>query len=327
MDRMRWAVAMLLVGCYQPSPASDVPCSPNGSCPGTQVCDASHAPPICVDTIGAHPDAPRAIDAPAPPIDGPVMLGPWHPPTLVVIPGVPAGAIDDPTLTDDMLELYFNLNNDIYVTTRASATAAWGPAVLATALDSPSSETTPEISGDGLTMYFASDRAGGLGATDVWVATRPSRTAAWSTPVAVAALNSAASEVNSAPAEDGRTIVLASNRGGAAGDKIYRSTRPTTADPWSAPVLVAELNSATSDLGPMLTANQLGVYFESTRSGNSELWVAHRVSVAQPFDAPVQITELASPGTDGDPWISPDERHLYFASDRNGTSQLFESTR
>jgi len=326
MSTMRFAVAILLgAGCYQANPAANVPCSANGTCPAGQMCDSSHAPPICVDMIGVHPDAARAIDAPSH-VDAPVMLGPWGTPALVVLPGVPAGAIDDPTLTDDMLELYFNLNNDIYLAKRATVSAAWGTPAVVAALSSASSETTPEISGDGLTMYFASDRAGGQGGTDIWVSTRASRAAAWSAPVVVAALNSATSEVNSAPAEDGTTIVLASARGGTV-DHIYRSTRPSANGAWTAPVAVAELSSNVNDLGPMLTANQLGAYFESGRGGNEDLWVAHRASIAQPFDTPVHIDELATTAVEGDPWISPDERTLYFASDRSGTSQLYVSTR
>src|SRR5689334_18078295 len=70
------------------------------------------------------------------------------------------GDDDDPTLPSDMLEMYFNRNTDIYVTTRADLASAWATPTLVTQLSSASAETTPEISYDGLTIWFASDRTG-----------------------------------------------------------------------------------------------------------------------------------------------------------------------
>ena len=38
-------------GCYHPNAATNVPCSDNGDCPGSQLCDLGQAPPICVTSI------------------------------------------------------------------------------------------------------------------------------------------------------------------------------------------------------------------------------------------------------------------------------------
>jgi outer membrane protein assembly factor BamB len=45
----------MLVGCYRPAPASEVPCSPSGKCPSGQTCNTNHQPPIC-----NGPDSPDA---------------------------------------------------------------------------------------------------------------------------------------------------------------------------------------------------------------------------------------------------------------------------
>src|SRR5262245_44767849 len=61
------AVALLiaLVGCYQATPPSGVPCASDGDCPRGLQCDHSHAPPICVEQLPIEPDAGvDAIDAP-----------------------------------------------------------------------------------------------------------------------------------------------------------------------------------------------------------------------------------------------------------------------
>ena len=42
-------------GCYHPSAASNVPCSSTGDCPGSQVCDESQSPPVCVASIADAP--------------------------------------------------------------------------------------------------------------------------------------------------------------------------------------------------------------------------------------------------------------------------------
>ena len=43
----------LVVGCYHSNFEANVPCASDLSCPGTQVCDTTHVPPVCV---GSGPD-------------------------------------------------------------------------------------------------------------------------------------------------------------------------------------------------------------------------------------------------------------------------------
>ena len=42
-------------------------------------------------------------------------------------------------------------------------------------------DSAPSISSDGLTLYFSSDRSGGLGSFDLWVATRSTADDEWGT--------------------------------------------------------------------------------------------------------------------------------------------------
>src|SRR5262245_48718825 len=171
--------AVVAAGCFRPDASLGVPCASNGACPSGQICDPNASPPRCVDVLptgdaAPEPDAPPAPDAP---ID--VDALPWQPPTRVILVLPAAGAVDDPTLTDDRLELYFNFQADIFVATRASVGAPWSAPVRVAELSSTANETTPEITGDGLTIYFASDRVGTLGGEDIWIATRRARGQAW----------------------------------------------------------------------------------------------------------------------------------------------------
>ena len=54
------AASWLVGACYHPSPQVGLPCSPNHTCPGDQVCDLRQDPPTCVDELvdgGVDPDA------------------------------------------------------------------------------------------------------------------------------------------------------------------------------------------------------------------------------------------------------------------------------
>ena len=56
------------------------------------------------------------------------------------------------------------------------------PVNLGPTVNSSSDDANPCISNDGLTLYFNSDRAGGIGGMDLWQSTRVEATNPWSTP-------------------------------------------------------------------------------------------------------------------------------------------------
>jgi Tol biopolymer transport system component len=207
---------------------------------------------------------------------------------------------------------------------RASPTAAWGVPEPVIELD-PS--TTPEITRDGLTIYIGSRRPGGVGGDDIWVATRPNRTALWALPVHVDELSSPSTDTNATPSDDHLALVFVQRTGSATGADIYATQRASTEDPWDPPVELSQLTSTTSDGDPMLSSDGLEIYFYSTRTAGGDLYVARRDRITDPFRTPELITELNSDALDQDPWISPDGRHLFFASDRDGTLAIYEATR
>ena len=79
--------------------------------------------------------------------------------TPVALSVTTEGADHDPTLTGDMLELYFNRNSDIYVTTRASLLEPWGTPGRVAELSTAANESTNRVSLDGLAIYFSTDAA------------------------------------------------------------------------------------------------------------------------------------------------------------------------
>jgi len=60
---------------------------------------------------------------------------------------------------------------DIWVTARATTNEPWGePLNLGPVINSSDHDLSPNISADGSTLYFSSDRPGGIGSADLWQA-------------------------------------------------------------------------------------------------------------------------------------------------------------
>ena len=162
------------------------------------------------------------------------------------------------TISPSGLSLYFSSNRpgglggtDVYVSQRATLTSAWGaPQNLGATVNSSSGEAALSFSLDGRTMFFQSDRPGGLGGFDMYIMTRtdPNIDFDWSAPVHLGAvINSAFAELGVTYFEDpstgAGTLIFNSDRpGGAGGFDFYQSTRNADGT-FNAPVLITELNS------------------------------------------------------------------------------------
>ena len=270
-------------------------------------------------------DATVLVDAGA---DANVPLGAFS--TPMAITSIPAGS-DDPSLTGDLLELYFNRSSDIWLSSRASVLDTWGAPAPVAELNSGAAETTPEVSFDGLTVWIGSTRAGGTGGVDIWVSTRASRLEAWSVPVPVAELNTAS--FDAAPVVSRNTLVMVqtSDRPGAMGiADLYQSTRASTSTSWTAPVPLPELNTPAVEGDATLGGQGLTIVFHSDRpgtAGTEDLYMASRATTSDLFSVPVRVDELNSNSSDSDAWLSDDLRTVVFTSNRSGSSLIYEAER
>jgi Tol biopolymer transport system component len=250
---------------------------------------------------------------------------------------------EKPTLTSDLLTIYFlsdrdggSGSGDIWTAARATPADTWGaPAVVAGVNDS-SRETSPAISGDGTTLWFASDRDGGVGGLDIWVSALADDAgvdggAGWSSPVPVVELNSSGDEIPRPPGYHGLIMPLSYRSDP---DATYRTDSATraTATPsatWSTPTPIASVNTAGLNDDGFLTDDGLTLYFSSDRlNGSQDLFVTERPDLASPFAPPLALASLnTSDHDERDPWVSPDGREIFFASDRLGKLQIFHATR
>lgn len=276
----------------------------------------------------ALPDAP---DDGSPMIDAAITAHPstpWMNARQVL--AVTNGA-DDPSLTDDRLEMFFGTGIKIQVAKFEGG--IWTMITDARGLNAGTAGTiddAPYVSADGLTMHWMSSRTGGAGGNDIWRAQRNDRTMPWGVQTTVSALNTPSLEAGGSISDDGLMIVFVSDRAGAVmGDDLYYATRGTPMVPWGVANRFTELNTPSSESHPLLSPDKLTIYFHSNRiNGNDyDLWEAHRTSVMMPFGMPRRITELATTGYEGDPWVSRDGRHMFFTRLAGGLKTIWEASR
>ena len=113
---------------------------------------------------------------------------------------------------------------DLWTATLSAASASFSSPTNLSRVNGSSSDDSPTLSDDGLTLYFASDRSGGLGAKDVWTATRTSASSDFGTPLDVEVLSGKGLDADLALSHDRRELFLASTRGGGT-PRLWRAIR------------------------------------------------------------------------------------------------------
>lgn len=242
-------------------------------------------------------------------------------------------------LSPDELSLYFVSTRpgglggaDIWVSRRASLDGAWEtPVNLGPNVNGPGLEASPAISIDGHLLFFSSDRPGGQGSNDVYLARRADKSddLAWGPPVNLGP------EVNTAGFEAGG-FYLQSGEDGSANLYFVRGPNTVQLDIYAAPVNVdgeprgpaapvAELNDpdpAITDAHPSLRLDGREVVLHSTRAGGSggaDLWRSTRRSVHEPWSTPANMgMPLNTAAGETQPTLSYSARTLIFSSTQSG---------
>ncbi|MGC9985094.1 MAG: hypothetical protein ABSF35_15880 [Polyangia bacterium] len=237
----------------------------------------------------------------------------------------------DPSLTADELELYYATavdgTLDIWLCQRASSASAWGTPGKVIELSSDSMDENPNVSADGLTMYLASDRPGGVAAGEhLWVSHRATRADSWAQPVPVT--DFAVGDADKSPSvQSAELIMVFASQRGSTDWELYATTRQSATDLWGAPAPLTELNSPEVNWDPALYQGGNGIVFASQRLGGlNSLFYASRESVTNAFSVPQPATELNS-NDENDPWLSDDGQHIVFDSDRSGQIKIYEAWR
>ena len=191
--------------------------------------------------------------------------------------------------------------------------------------DAAADELAPEISSNGLELYFQSTRGGGSGAADLWVSTRNTAIDNWGVATNLGAtVNSVTQDTAATISNDGLALIFASDRiGGLGGFDLYMITRPTLNSIWSAPVnLGGVINTQFSERGPEISTDGLSLYFFSGVPGGfgaTDLYVSSRASILDPWEPSINLGgNVNSLEFDGGPEIASDGLSFYFHSGRPG---------
>jgi len=215
------------------------------------------------------------------------------------------------------------------------ANSEWSPPVnLGAPVNTSAGEQNATFSPDGLSLYFTSTRAGGLGLTDLWVSQRACEDCSWETPVNLGtAINSASAEAQPRLSVDGHLLFFQSDRPGGQGSvDIYVSRRDNPKDDfgWGAPVnLGTDVNTASGETG--------ADYLQSAEDGTANLYFVRGTVLAGDFyyaavtrdgktrGPAVLVSELSDPITGpGHPSVRTDGREIFFQSGRVGGLGAFD---
>jgi hypothetical protein len=239
----------------------------------------------------------------------------------------------------------------------ASATAMptgfsdWSPATrvesepgTAESFNGPALDGCPFIARDERTLYMASNRPGGLGGIDIWIARRERPDDPWGAPEnAGAPVNSTANDFCPTIDRNDHTLLFVSSRaGGCGGSDIYTTRhRP---DGWDDPHnLGCAVNSAADEASPFpLPEPGRGkvLYFSSVRpggfapdaagatAGDSDLYVSERHDGV--YGTPELVPGANTAFEDGQPNVRRDGLEIFFFSNRPGTlgmADIYSATR
>lgn len=223
---------------------------------------------------------------------------------------------------------------------RAAGELTFGtPQNLGPTINSSARDVHPWISSDGLELYFASDRPGGYGSSDIWKAMRETTDEPWKTPINLGlTINGSYKEEGPTLSADGLSLYFSSTRPGGYGNwDIWVSVRANKSLPWSMPVnLGTPVNSNKDEYAACLSLDGLEMFIcEQTvfrpGYGEGDIYVMTRASVSDPWGEPKSLgSTVNSAYFDSGMGISPDRLTLFFGSMRPGgigPQDLYVTTR
>jgi hypothetical protein len=204
----------------------------------------------------------------------------------------------------------------IYTSTRASITAAWAPPTMGSLDINPvSSNYTPAISSNGLQFVFV------VSGSSIYFTKRSAPSGPFATPATqLAQLNTGPSNVTPAWSYDGTGLYYATNPSTGTFDLAHATYDPGS-NTWTNDGTIPGLNSGADELSPVVTRDELTIYWSSTRTdlgthGDADIFRATRTTKTGAWSNIEQVPELDTNVWDAVTSISPDGCRIYL---ENGT--------
>lgn len=227
-------------------------------------------------------------------------------------------------------------------TATAQGYGPWSSPQSVTAINSPAAEGCPIEAPDGLALYFASNRAGGLGKQDIWRAHRPSVQGGWEAAENLPApVNSGEFDYCPTPLTGGDLLFVSSVQtaddcypgdippppptgGPSAGDIFLGHEDATHA--WSTPVDLGCYpqgpNTAGAEFSPSLVTTAEGTFLFFSSNGypdsqGQDIYTSQRRADGT-FGPGVRVAELSTGSDDRMPNVRADGLEIVFSSNRAG---------
>jgi hypothetical protein len=326
------AIACVLAGCYSARAFPGAPCTSEGACPSGLTCVAGLCELPGNGGGGDDTDAPTqstdggSIDD-APDAEGPAGPNGWHAATSV--PGVNTSSTEtDPCFTDDDLTIVFTSDRpggtggtDLYLGTRANTAQPFTVRELSE-LDSTAAEQSPEISSDGLTIYFSTARSG---TGQIYTATRASTSDPFGAPTEVAAMSKNPDNLKNAISVgvgSSTIAIVVFDKGTSAGNEAdgYEYSGAAWVDQEN--LDGAKGGPLPSDFNaPSLTPDATTTFYQSGTP--AQIFMVTYDETSDTFSAPIDISELNLGTRDATPEINAGGTHLVFERD----GDVFEATK
>jgi hypothetical protein len=274
-----------------------------------------------------------------------VQIEAWRP---FSTPTVVAGLVADTTgvkgasLTGDEKEIYLacaklgEASFHIWKSTRIAKDAAWNMATLVDEITGSGDDVDPDVSSDGLTLYFASNRSGaGL---RLYVSQRTASDGLWGPLKELSELSSPTVD-RYGPSVDPSGIFMAFGSASLNSNnyRLYSASRndPLSSDPlgtWGNVQDLSGINSGMEDNDPALFNGSRSLVWSSRAPSGGASWDLVEVSrpdTSTPFSAvPIPLDSLNSPFSDRYPWVSQDGTHILFSREPVGLpGVLYEAWR
>ncbi len=179
----------------------------------------------------------------------------------------------------------------------------------------PGEDHVAFVSADGNRMYFASNREGGLGKRDLWLAVRDLNTGEFHVDRHLGdVVNSSAIDTEITLTGDELTAFFSSNRRG--NRDLWFATRDALDQPFrNATQLGPEINTSSFNTGPLLANDGLRLLSLSFVNGSFDLQMASRQSVREEFiPASPLSAEINSTAREGGATIALDGKYLLYHS-------------
>jgi hypothetical protein len=258
------------------------------------------------------------------------------------------GGDENATFTRDMLEVYFESpdrdngveGHDIWWARRDSVNDRFEPPEPLPDWGGTGFDSSPAISSDGLTLWLAhersSDEVPSDATTDIyWVTRRDRDSATWIEPQEATSLNLSYDERPRPLGGElaGKPTMPLSRRIDDADGTLWQTLLAEQNEDGSfeTPKLLDELDDP--DVGIVdgfLSEDGLTLLFKGQAPGEDggDLYWSKRRDVSEPFRGAVKVPgpDINTDSDERDPWLSPDERTLYFVSNREGEMNIYRAT-